>query len=50
MNLEEIFRIFSGRRRDVLNCLLNGKEAEVSPSTFSVTLKLFRRGLLRETV
>ena len=42
MNLEEIFRIFSGRRRDVLHCLLNGKEAEVPPSTFSVTLKLFR--------
>ena len=42
MNLEEVFRIFSGRRRDVLHCLLNGRETDVPPSTFSVTLKLFR--------
>ena len=46
MNLEEIFRIFGGRKRDVLYCLLNGRETNIPPSTFSVTLKLFReRGI-----
>ncbi len=46
MHLEEIFRIFSGRRRDVLYCLLNGRETDIPPSTLSVTLKLFReRGI-----
>jgi predicted transcriptional regulator len=47
MNLEEIFKTFSGRRRDVLHCLLNGRETDIPPSTFSVTLKLFReRGIV----
>jgi|GEM_PF-3014120 predicted transcriptional regulator len=46
MHLEDIFKIFSGRKRDVLYCLLNGRETDIPPSTFSVTLKLFReRGI-----
>jgi len=47
MNLEEILKTFSGRKRDVLYCLLNGREVDIPPSTFSVTLKLFRdRGIV----
>lgn len=47
MNLEEIFKTFGGRKRDVLYSLLNGRGVDIPPSTFSVTLKLFRdRGIV----